>query len=166
MFPEHQHTHVEWRAGMTFDATTTTGHHIVLDAPPPNGDDRGPKPIELLLTALAGCTAMDVLSILQKKREPVLELVVDVEGTRAATHPMIYTDIEIIYRVRGDVTPDALERAIELSCTKYCGVHAMLEHRAHLHTRYEIQPSEFFERKAVFGPESIVEHEHITAALP
>src|SRR5947207_7507758 len=99
MIHEKQSTHVVWRAGMTFDATTTTGHHLVLDAPPPNGEDRGPKPIELMLTALGGCTAMDVLSLLQKMREPVIELNVDVEGTRATQHPMIYTDIEIVYRV-------------------------------------------------------------------
>ena len=86
MIHEKQSTHVVWRAGMTFDATTTTGHHLVLDAPPPNGEDRGPKPIELMLTALGGCTAMDVLSLLQKMREPVIELNVDVEGTRCHKH--------------------------------------------------------------------------------
>lgn len=163
---EKQRTHIEWRAGMMFHATTTTGHQIILDALPPGGEDRGPKPIELLLTALAGCTGMDVISILEKKREPVIEFSVDVEGTRAATHPMIYTDIEIVYRVRGDVSPAALERAIELSKTKYCGVHAMLEHSAHITTRYEIEPAEILEPELVFGPEEILEHEHIAPMLP
>ena len=136
---EKQHTTMVWRERMTFDATTTAGHQLVIDAAPPSGDGRGPKPIELLLTALAGCTAMDVLSILQKKREPVEGLEVFVEGTRAADHPMIYTDIAIVYRVRGNVKPDSVERAIELSTTKYCGVHAMLHHSAKITTRYEIE---------------------------
>ncbi len=135
---EKQHTTMVWRERMTFDATTTAGHRLVIDAAPPLGDGRGPKPIELVLTALAGCTAMDVLAVLQKKREPVEGLEVRVEGTRATEHPMIYTDIEVVYRVRGNVNPESIERAIELSTTKYCGVHAMLHHAARITTRYEI----------------------------
>jgi putative redox protein len=132
-------TRMVWRQGMTFDATTTTGHHLVIDALPPAGNDNGPKPIELVLTALAGCTAMDVLSILQKKREPIEGLEVFVEGVRQAEHPRIYTDIQVVYRVRGNVAPTALARAIELSETKYCGVSAMLKSSAHITTRYEIE---------------------------
>lgn len=135
---EKQSTRMVWRDQMTFDATTTTGHHLVIDALPPNGNDNGPKPIELVLTALAGCTAMDVLSILQKKREPLEGLEVSVEGTRAIEHPMIYTNIEVVYRVKGNVNPESVARAIELSEAKYCGVHAMLEHSAKITTRYEI----------------------------
>lgn len=163
---EKQFTHLVWREGMTFDATTTTGHQLVLDSAPPEGDDRGPKPIELLLTAFAGCTAMDVLSILRKKREPVQELIVDVAGMRATTHPMIYTDIEVVYRVRGNVSPFALRHAIELSETKYCGVHAMLEHSAHISSRYEIEPDGMLEPEMVFGPDPVVEFEHVAATLP
>lgn len=132
-------TRMVWRQGMTFDATTTTGHHLVIDTVPPTGNDNGPKPIELLLTALAGCTAMDVLSILQKKREPVQGLEVSVEGERASEHPRVYTELQVVYRVQGNVSADALARAIELSETKYCGVSAMLRHSAHITTRYEIQ---------------------------
>jgi putative redox protein len=135
---EKQFTKLVWREGMTFDATTTTGHQIVVDALPPTGNDQGPKPIELLLTALAGCTAMDVISILKKKQEPVQGLEVFVEGKRATEHPMIYTDIEVIYRVTGNVKPESIERAIELSETKYCGAAAMLGKSAHITTRYEI----------------------------
>ena len=163
---EKQSTHLVWRAGMTFDATTTTGHHLVLDALPPGGNDRGPKPIELMLTALAGCTAMDVLSILSKMREPVLDLTVDVEGIRATRHPMIYTDIEIVYRVRGDVNPPAMERAIELSVTKYCGAHAMLEQSAHITTRFEIEPHENPSQESAYGPDQVLEVEHVAPSLP
>lgn len=165
MSNEQQYTHLVWRTGMTFDATTTTGHHLVMDAPPPNGEDRGPKPIELLLTALAGCTAMDVLSLLQKLREPVTGLSVDVQGTRAATHPMIYTHIEIVYRVRGNVKPASVNRAIGLSKLKYCGVQAMLEDKAQITSRYEIERDEVPE-PTLIGPEPVLEIEHVATALP
>jgi len=172
MTNEKQFTHLVWREGMTFDATTTTGHHLVIDAVPPSGKDRGPKPVELVLTALAGCTAMDVLSILQKMREPVLGLTVDVEGTRAATHPMIYTDIALVYRVRGAVSAESLERAIELSKTRYCGVQAMLEQSVRIQSRYEIisygiaPDDDIFHDGAVAGPDSILEKEYVAPTLP
>lgn len=166
MSNEKQFTHLVWREGMTFDATTTTGHQIVVDAVPPSGQDRGPKPIELVLTALAGCTAMDVLSILQKKQEPVRGLTVDVIGERATTHPMIYTNIQIVYRVRGNVSPVSVARAVGLSNTKYCGVHAMLEHSARITTRYEIEQDATSEAEPIFGPDEVVETEHVAATLP
>jgi putative redox protein len=139
---EKQHTTMKWRERMTFDGTTTDGHTLTVDAAAGHGGDgRGPKPIELLLTALAGCTGMDVISVLQKKREPVESFEVFVEGQRATEHPMIYTDIEIVYRVTGNVNPASIERAIELSRTKYCGVQAMLGKAANITDRYEILPS-------------------------
>lgn len=168
-------TRMVWRKDMTFDATTTTGHHIVIDAIPPNGNDNGPKPIELILTALAGCTAMDVLAILTKKREPVQGLEVFVEGVRAEEHPRIYTDVQIVYRVRGPVNPQAVERAIELSETKYCGVSAMLGKSARLTTRYEIEPAPLSPAPAPNGKQDgkhdsntarIAEPEHISDLLP
>ncbi|MBI5879218.1 MAG: OsmC family protein [Chloroflexi bacterium] len=128
-----------WKDGMAFEGTTTTGHKIIIDASREGGgEDRGPKPIELLLTGLAGCTAMDVLSVLRKKREPLKGLEVYVEGERAGDHPMVYKHITIVYRVYGDVNDASVARAVELSNTKYCGVHAMLEKTAHIHSRYEI----------------------------
>ena len=129
---------VIWRERMTFDATTHSGHTLVLDAAPPLGDDRGVRPMELLLTALAGCAAMDVLTILQKKREPLKGLEVTIHSTRAAEHPKVYTAIEVKYHVRGNVNPQALARAIELSETKYCGVAAMLGRCAAITSHYEI----------------------------
>lgn len=140
---EKQRTLMRWRERMTFDGTTTGGHVVTVDAAAGHGGDgRGPKPIELLLTALAGCSAMDVISILQKKREPVEGLEVLVEGTRAKEHPMIYTDIEVVYRVYGPVNPASIERAIELSRTKYCGVQAMLGQVARITDRYEVLAGE------------------------
>lgn len=160
-------TNMVWREGMTFDARTTTGHHLVIDTIPPNGNDNGPKPVELLLTALAGCTAMDVLSILQKKREPVEGLEVLVEGERAPEHPRVYTEIQVVYRVRGNVRPQAVARAIELSETRYCSVNAMLRHTAHITTRYEIEPtSGDLPSAAEGGNGRIAEPEHVADQLP
>jgi putative redox protein len=138
----YQVTHVVWRERMTFDTTTNSGHALVLDAAPPAGDDRGVRPMELLLTALAGCAAMDVLAILEKKREPVRGFEVTVRAARAHEHPRVYTDIELLYRVRGKVSPNALGHAIRLSETKYCGVGAMLGKCATIRSRYEIEPED------------------------
>lgn len=137
-----QMTSVVWRERMTFDARTTSGHYLVMDAAPPLGDDRGVRPMELLLTALAGCAAMDVLSILVKKREPVEGLQVSIHSTRAAEHPRVYTDIQVLYHVRGNVNPQSVARAIELSESKYCGVAAMLGKCAVITSQYEIEPSD------------------------
>jgi putative redox protein len=134
---------VVWRERMTFDAKTQSGHHLVLDTlPTGGGDNRGASPMELVLVALAGCTAMDVISILQKKREPVKGLEVSVEGTRADTHPRVYTQIEVVYRVRGNVKPKAVADAIALSEETYCSVGVMLGRTADITTRFEIEADE------------------------
>lgn len=133
-------TQVTWRERMTFDATTNSGHSLVLDSAPPTGDDRGVRPMELLLTALAGCAAMDVLTILEKKREPVQGFQVTIHATRAEEHPKVYTDIRVMYHVRGSVNPESLATAIRLSETKYCGVGAMLSKCATITSDYEITP--------------------------
>jgi putative redox protein len=89
-------------------------------------------PIELLLIALCGCTASDVVSILRKKREPFTHLEVAAQAERAAEHPKVYTHIKLVYRVRGKVTHKAMEDAVRLSKEKYCSVSAMLEKTATL----------------------------------
>jgi putative redox protein len=94
----------------------------------------------LLLVALAGCTAMDVISILRKKRQQISSLNVEVQGSRADQHPKVYTRLEVLYRVRGNnVDPQAVARAIELSETRYCPVIGMLGKVAQIRTRYEIE---------------------------
>jgi putative redox protein len=104
------------------------------------GVGAGPQPHRLLLLALAGCTAMDVISILRKKRQQVSDLNVEVHGRRADQHPKVYTQIEVLYRVRGNnVDPQAVERSIELSKTRYCPVIAMLGKVAEVTTHYEIE---------------------------
>ena len=88
------------------------------------------SPMELVLIALCGCTASDVVGILRKKREPFTTLEVYAEGERAETFPKIYTSIRLTYRVGGNVTHKAMEDAVRLSKEKYCSVSAMLEKAA------------------------------------
>jgi len=107
------------------------------------GEERaesGPRPVELLLIGLASCTAMDVVSILQKKRQTFDGLQVKVTAERAEEHPRVYTDIHLEFVVTGkDVQPEAVERSIELSQTKYCPASAMLSKAAKITTSYRIE---------------------------
>src|SRR2546421_7960695 len=114
------------------------GVRIDLDAEENvGGMGAGPQPHRLLLLAMAGCTAMDVLSILRKKRQQVDGLSVEVQGSRADQHPRVYTRFEVLYRVRGThIDPQAVARAIELSVIRYCPVIAMRGKLAEVSTRY------------------------------
>ena len=126
--------------GMHFEGAID-GFRIDLDAEEEvGGRDAGPQPHCLLLLALAGCTAMDVISILRKKRQQISGLTVAVQGIRAEQHPRIYTRIEVLYHVRGNtVDPRTVERSIELSRTRYCPVIATVSNIAEVTTRYEIE---------------------------
>jgi putative redox protein len=96
------------------------------------------SPIEALLASLAGCTAVDVASILRKKRQSAVEYEVVVDGDRADEHPRVFTAIRVEHRVRGAVEPEALRRSIELSATTYCPVSAMLSAVARIEHRYRL----------------------------
>jgi len=117
------------------------GFRIDLDAEESvGGVGAGPQPPRLLLLALAGCTSMDVISILRKKRQQVSGLSVEVQGSRVDQHPKVYTRIKVLYRVRGqNVDPRAIARAIELSETRYCPVMAMLGKVAEVTTSYDVE---------------------------
>jgi putative redox protein len=132
---------VTWVGGIAFEGMTSTGHTVILDAGEDvGGENRGFRPFSLLLVGLAGCTAMDVISILRKKRQDVTGFQVVVEAKRAPDHPKVYTDIVLEYVVRGrDVDERAVARAIELSQTKYCSASAMLGKVAHITSRYRIE---------------------------
>jgi putative redox protein len=113
------------------------GQAFVLDSGP---EAEGPSPVQALQAALGGCTAMDVISILRKKRQPVTGYEVEVLAERRLDrHPRIFTEMEIIHRVWGrGISPAAVAEAVELSDTKYCAVHAMLEHAVAIRSRFEI----------------------------
>lgn len=126
--------------GLRLVGTIAGGPAIVVDSPKEGlGTHSGPSPMELVLLGLGGCTGMDVFSILTKKRQPVTGYEVRLEGERADSHPKKYTKIQIEYVVYGKgVDAKAVERAIELSETKYCSVHAMLEESVEITTSYRI----------------------------
>jgi putative redox protein len=116
-----------WTDKDRFLSEATSGHALVMDTGPVK---TAATPVELVLMALCGCTASDVLSILRKKREPFTALEVSAQAERANEHPKVYTEIKLVYRVRGKVTPKSVEDAVRLSKEKYCSVSAMLEKTA------------------------------------
>lgn len=131
-----------WKGKMLFEGSVESGITLPMDTSVESGgEDNGFRPVELLLVGLAGCTAMDVISILKKKRQDVTAFEVQVvEAERAADHPKVYTRIVLEYSVTGrGVDREAVERAVELSETKYCSAQAILgkvatiEHRIILH---------------------------------
>lgn len=103
----------------------------------------GVSPMEFLLLGLAGCTGTDVVSILEKKHQKLQRFEIRVRGVRRETHPKIYTEIEVFYRLWGEaLKPEAVEQAIRLSKEKYCSASAMLGMVASIHFEYEINPQE------------------------
>jgi len=123
---------VVWKGGLSFEGSAGSGFSLPLDTTAAQGgQDSGFRPMELLLVGLAGCTAMDVISILKKKQQDVVSFEVAVKGERAEEHPRVYTHITIEYILTGHaIDPTAAERAVELSETKYCSAQAMLSKAA------------------------------------
>ncbi|MCC6147174.1 MAG: OsmC family protein [Anaerolineaceae bacterium] len=117
-----------WVSKMSFEGTVESGFKLPLGASKlVGGDEDGFRPMELLLIGLAGCTGMDVISILTKKRQDVTAFEVKVDAERAEDRPKVFTKIVVEYILTGHMLdPEAVDRAIELSATKYCSAHAML----------------------------------------
>lgn len=131
-------TQLRWTRDEQFVANCQGGPAVVIDNPE-TGSAAGP--MQLLLMGTAGCTAMDVISILKKKRMALTGFTVNICGTRAEKHPRRYTDIHIEYVFSGtDISPKGVEQAIKLSATKYCGAMASLN--ATITNSYRIVPSE------------------------
>jgi putative redox protein len=140
--------------GLRLVASTGSGHTVVMDSA---DGASGPRPAELLLVAQAGCTAMDVVSILRKKRQPFTSYQVRVAGDqREDPPPHVYQVIRIVHVIDGPVDPDAVRRAIELSATKQCTVTANLASGvAEIHHAYLIRPTadaEQYREVVVTGP--------------
>lgn len=131
---------VTWKSGMTFEGIANSGFPVGMDTSVESGgSNSAARPMELVLIALGGCTAMDVVPILHKKKQEVHAFEIRIHGDRAPEHPHVYTDITLEYIVTGhNIDPAAVERAIELSETKYCSVNAMLEKSARVNTKYTI----------------------------
>ncbi len=118
---------VIWKNRMSFEGTSDSGFRVALGTTPEiGGDDDGFRPLELLAVGLAGCTAMDVISILTKKRQEVTSFEVKVHADRQEEHPKVFTHLTIEYLVGGNnIAREAVERAIQLSAEKYCPAQAM-----------------------------------------
>lgn len=131
---------VVWSQGMSFTGTADSGFSVALGTDPSvGGDNDGFRPMELMVIGLAGCTAMDVISILRKKRADVTGFEVRVNTERSKEHPKVITAFAIHYIVRGHaVDPRAVERAMELSQTTYCPAQAMMSKAAPISLSYEI----------------------------
>lgn len=129
-----------WKGGLTFTGTANTGFEVPLGASSKvGGDEDGFRPLELIAVGLAGCTAMDVISILQKKRQEITGFEVEVHAERAKEHPRVFTRAVIEYFVTGyDLQEKAVVRAIELSDSRYCPVQAMLGQVMPLEHKYQI----------------------------
>ena len=135
---------LHWKENMTFIGMPDSGFPVQMDADSySGGTNNGVRPMEMIALGLAGCTAMDVLSILQKKRQNVTGFEVRVDAPRSADHPKVFTSAVINYVVTGkNVDEAAVLRAMELSFTKYCPVQKMLEGAFPMDLRYEIYEDE------------------------
>jgi putative redox protein len=123
--------------GRQFVGRSGSGHAIVMDDSEGN---TGPKPVELALLALGGCTAFDVISILRKMRQHVTGYEVELHAEQHGEPPQVFTRVEIKHRLRGSVSAEAVEKAIHLSESKYCSVGAMIGKTAQIDTSFEIIP--------------------------
>jgi putative redox protein len=123
-----------WTDQERYVADATSRHAIVMDTA---AEKTANTPMELVLIALCGCTASDVVGILRKKREPFTSLEVSAEGERAKGYPAVYTEIKLKYRVGGKVAQKAMEDAVRLSKEKYCSVSAMLQKTAKITVEIE-----------------------------
>jgi putative redox protein len=134
------------------EAQDNGGRSIAMDT----DEAGGPTPVDALLASLAACTAMDVVSILRKKRQAAAAYEVEVSGDRVTDHPRVFSAIRVEHRVRGAVEPEALRRSIELSATRYCPVSAMLSAVARVEHAYRLVDGAGREHAtvvAVLGPD-------------
>lgn len=133
-------TQIRWLDGVSFSGQTSSGHAIIMDGPPDfGGKNTGPRPMEMLLLGLGGCTSFDVVTILQKSRQDINDCIVDIEAERADTEPRVYTKIHIHFSVYGrNLSAKQVSRAIKLSATKYCSASIMLDKVAEITHDFEI----------------------------
>lgn len=131
---------VTFSQGLQFVGQADSGHALVMDGPVRvGGSDSAPRPSELLLLALAGCTGMDVISILRKKRQQVSGMEITVSGEQKADHPARFEKLAVTYVIRGEgIDPEAVRRAIQLSEEKYCRVGATLREGVEITSGFEI----------------------------
>jgi putative redox protein len=131
---------VKWVGDEKFMAISPSGHAVVMDAT--SEGSTGATPMEMVLMALSACTAVDVVSILKKKRQKLVSLEVICSGEKAPEPPRVWVKLDLLYRLRGELEENAVASAIKLSEEKYCSVSAMLQKTATITWRHEILPAE------------------------
>jgi len=133
-------TRVKWVEGMAFMAEADSGHALIMDGSPDiGGRNLGPRPMEMVLMGAGGCTSIDVMMILQKSRQDVVDCEVSLDATRADDHPKVFTRIHFHFKVTGrNLKPEIVERAIKLSAEKYCSATIMLAQTAEITHDFEI----------------------------
>lgn len=131
---------VQWLDGRAFVGETGSGHAVVMDgSAEAGGRNIGIRPMEMMLLGLGGCTAFDIVMILERMREKVTGLDIALEGERATQDPKVYTHVKLIYKVTGHkLKPANVERAVHLSAEKYCSASAMFAHTAKIEHSFEI----------------------------
>jgi putative redox protein len=131
---------VKWVEGFQFVGESGSGHAIVMDASPEAGKVMtGMTPMEMLLVGIGGCSGMDVVSVLKKKRQEVVDIAVNVSGEKAESYPQKYTSIQLEFIITGkNISDDAVKKAVDLSMEKYCSVKATLEGSAKIVYSYKI----------------------------
>ena len=135
---------VNWQQNMTFIGTADSGFPVKMDADESAGGNKdGVRPMEMLALGLAGCTAMDVISILRKKRQNITQFEVKINAPRSKEYPQVFTNALITYIVTGtDVSEEAVLRSIELAATKYCPAQIMFSQAFPIELQYEIYENE------------------------
>ena len=131
---------IKWVDGISFRGETESGHSVSIDgAPNIGGKNLGPRPMELILLGLGGCSSIDVILILQKSRQEVTDCVVEIHSTRASEDPKVFTDIHLHFIVTGkSLNAQQVERAINLSAEKYCSASIMLRSTVNITHDFEI----------------------------
>lgn len=131
---------VEWKDALKFEGTGPSGHTVVMDASKQDGgSDSGPRPTEMVLFGLGGCTGIDAVILLKKMRQPVSGVGISISAQRAEEDPQRFTDIHITYEITGtDLDESKVKRAVSLSSEKYCSVLHSLN--AKITTSYKINP--------------------------
>lgn len=132
---------VKWVEGRAFLGESGSGHAIIMDgAREAGGRNLGVRPMEMLLLGLGGCTAFDVVMILEKGREKVTACEVELEAERALEEPKVFTHVKLVYKLKGrNLKPAAVERAIKLSEEKYCSATAMFRHTAKIDSAWIVE---------------------------
>lgn len=131
---------IDWKGKKAFEATSATGHKVMMDASPEvGGEDKGSRPMELLLMGLGGCSGIDVMMMLEKGKQAVTDCQIEITSERAETVPKVYTKIHATYKVTGhNLNEKKVKRAVDLSAEKYCSVSKMLEKAAEMTHSYKI----------------------------